>query len=75
MIFNINFLFLIKKHMKGFSKKEEGVGDFQSPREHGPIIAALVLLALPSCRYRYEQDMYNFLWTSQIGLRKTRSIF
>ena len=75
MIFNINFLFLIKKHIKGFSNKNKGVGDFWSPREHGPIIAALVPLALPPCRHKYEQDMYIFLWTSQIGLRKTRSIF
>ena len=30
MIFNIKFLFLIKKHMKGFSKKKKKVvGDFQ----------------------------------------------
>ena len=31
--------------------------------------------ALTHCRYKYEQDVYIFLWISQTELRKTRSIF
>ena len=52
-----------KKTYEGILKKK-GVGDFQSPREqYGPIIAALVPLALPPSRHKYEQDMYIFLRT------------
>ena len=70
MIFNINFLFLIKKkHMKGFlKKKKKGAGDFQSPREqHGPIISALVPLALPHAGTSMNKTCIFFYGHNKLG--------
>ena len=69
MIFNINFLFLIKKkHMKGFLKKKKGASDFQSPREqHGPIIAALVPLALPHAGTSMNKTCIFFYGHNKLG--------
>ena len=70
MIFNINFLFLIKKKTyEGIlKKKKRGAGDFQSPREqHGPIIAALVPLALPHAGTSMNKTCIFFYGHNKLG--------
>ena len=54
--------------MKGFLKKKEGAGDFQSPREqHGPIIAALVPLALPHAGTSMNKTCIFFYGHNKLG--------
>ena len=54
--------------MKGFLKKKEGAGDFQSPREqHGPIIAAQVPLALPHAGTSMNKTCIFFYGHNKLG--------